>query len=72
MAFLTLPDLPRLGQACRSLPEVCDSEAAWCHLGTPLPPAAASARPCERAAILNCESLPLPTGVAALCPPASF
>ena len=56
VSFPTLPNLLRLGQTCRCLQEVCDSEAAWCHLCTPLPPAAASAWPCKRAAIINCES----------------
>ncbi|XP_040977605.1 F-box only protein 24-like [Aquila chrysaetos chrysaetos] len=53
ISFLTLPDLLRLGQTCRYLHEACDSEAAWHHLCTPLLSAAASARPCKRAAILN-------------------
>ncbi|XP_072705401.1 Fc receptor-like protein 4 [Ciconia boyciana] len=37
ISLLTLPDLLRLCQTCRYLHEVCDSEANWCHLCTPVP-----------------------------------
>ncbi|XP_076219997.1 F-box only protein 24-like [Aptenodytes patagonicus] len=37
ISFLTLPDLLRLGRTCRYLHELCDSEAAWHHIYTPLP-----------------------------------
>ncbi|XP_009474717.1 PREDICTED: F-box only protein 24 [Nipponia nippon] len=53
ISFLTLPDVLRLGQTCRYFHEVCDGEATWHHLCTPLCPAAMSARPCKRATILS-------------------
>lgn len=48
ISFLMLPNLLRLGQTCHYLHDLCNNEAAWCHLCTPLP--------------CHCQRLPLQEG----------